>query len=74
LAVRLEGFLRAGIKDRSMVPRDTLLIVWLLLGMMIWLPKWLASVDDLTGKRLFDPIMTFSLIGLSAGPITPRSG
>ena len=67
LTERLERFLTLGIKDGSLRPCETRLVVQLLLGMLIWLAKWVPSIPDLTGDRLLAAIEAFSLRGLSTG-------
>ena len=64
LTVILEQFLKDGIDDGSIVPCETQLVVQLLLGMIIWLGKWVPSVEGLTVERLMGAIGAFSLHGL----------
>lgn len=64
LTVVLEQFLKDGIEDGSVVPCETRLVVQLLLGMIIWLGKWVPSVGGLTVDRLMAAIGAFSLHGL----------
>ena len=64
LTVRLEGFLTAGIADGSIAPCETRLVVQLLLGMLIWLAKWVPAVEGLTAARLLDAMGAFCLDGL----------
>lgn len=64
LTVVLEQFLKDGIEDGSVVPCETRLVVQLLLGMIIWLGKWVPSVEGLTVDRLMGAIGAFSLHGL----------
>ena len=70
LTERLEGFLKAGIEDGSIVRCETGLVVQLLLGMLIWLAKWVPTVEDITAERLLAAMGAFSLHGLEsrAGP------
>ncbi len=60
-------FLKQGMADRSIVPCEPELVVELLLGMLIWLGKWVSSMEGLTLERLMDAIEVFGLRGLSAG-------
>jgi AcrR family transcriptional regulator len=60
----LERFLKDGIDDGSVIPCETQLVVQLLLGMLIWLAKWVPSVHGLTVDRLMTAIGAFSLDGL----------
>lgn len=70
LTVKLERFLEVGIADGSLRPCETKLVVQLLLGMLIWLARWVPSVADLTGERLLAAIGVFSLEGLATGLAT----
>lgn len=60
----LERFLQDGIADGSIIACETQLVVQLLLGMLIWLAKWVPSIDHLTVDRLMAAIGVFSLEGL----------
>lgn len=64
LTAHLEQFLKDGIKDGSVVPCETGLVVQLFVGMLIWLGKWVPSVDGVTVDRLMSAIGAFSLRGL----------
>ena len=64
LTGHLEQFLKDGIKDGSVVPCETRLVVQLFVGMLIWLGKWVPSVDGVTVDRLMGAIGVFSLSGL----------
>ena len=66
LTVRLEQFLIDGIADGSVVPCETELVVQLLIGMLIWLAKWVPSIEHMTARRLMDAIGAFSLHGLES--------
>ena len=66
LADKLEGFLRLGGVDGSIVECETGLVVRLLMGMLIWLPKWTSTITDLTPERLLSAMGLFSLHGLKA--------
>ena len=66
LTERLERFLRTGIEDGSIVPCETRLVVQLLLGMLIWLAKWVPTVEDITAERLLAAMGAFSLHGLGS--------
>ena len=61
-------FLQIGIADGSIVPCETRLVVQLLLGMLIWLAKWVPTVDTLTAEGLLAAIRAFSLQGLDNRP------
>ncbi len=65
---RLKGvmvrFLREGTADRSLVQCEPELVVELLLGMLIWLGKWVPSSEGLTVDRLMAAMMVFGFEGL----------
>jgi AcrR family transcriptional regulator len=65
LTGRLERFVREGIADSSIVPCEPVLVVQLLLGMLIWLAKWLPAVEGVTPDRLMAAIGVVSLTGLA---------
>lgn len=64
----LERFLQDGMADGSIVQCEAALVVQLLLGMLIWLGKWVPTVEDITVDRLMAAIGLVSLQGLE-----PRS-
>lgn len=66
LTARLERFLQVGIEDGSIVRCETKLVVQLLLGMLIWLAKWVPTVEDITADRLLAAMGAFSLHGLES--------
>lgn len=68
LRTMLEQFLKDGVADGSIVPCETELVVQLLIGMLIWLGKWVPGVRDMTVDRLMTAIGTFSLDGLQRAP------
>lgn len=59
-----EQFMKDGIDDGSLVPCETKLVVQLLLGMLIWLARWVPQVEGMTVDRLMNAIGAFSLDGL----------
>ncbi len=61
----LRGFLDEGVADQSLVPCDTRLVVQLILGMLIWLSKWVPTIEDVTVDSLMQAIGIASLNGLS---------
>ena len=65
LTGRLERFVREGIADGSIVPCEPVLVVQLLLGMLIWLAKWVPAVEGVTPERLMAAIGVVSLTGLA---------
>jgi TetR/AcrR family transcriptional regulator len=68
---RLKGvlvkFLKEGMADGSIVECEPELVVQLLLGMLIWLGKWVPSIKGLTLERLMSAIDAFAFQGLDAG-------
>jgi TetR/AcrR family transcriptional regulator len=60
----LMKFLNDGMSDGSIVDCEPELVVQLLFGMLIWLGKWVPSIEDLTVDRLMNAIATFSFKGL----------
>lgn len=64
LTVQLEHFLKVGIVDGSIVPCETRVVVQLILGMLIWLAKWVPSMKSLTADSLLDALKLFGLQGL----------
>ncbi len=67
-ADRLQGilarFLNEGMADGSIVACEPELVVQLLLGMLIWLGKWVPSINGLTVDRLMNAIEIFGFQGL----------
>ena len=57
-------FLREGMADRSVAPCEPELVMELLLGMLIWLGKWVPSIEDVTMERLMAAIEVFGFKGL----------
>ena len=53
-----------GIADGSIVPCESRLVVQLLLGMLIWLAKWVPTIEDVTPERLMAAMGVVSLHGL----------
>lgn len=66
----VEQFIRKGMKDGSVVECEPELIVQLLLGMLIWLGKWVPSIPDITVNRLTSAIDAFSFHGLASRAVT----
>ncbi len=64
LKMILIRFFKEGMADRSIVQCEPELVVELLLGMLIWLGKWVPSVDGLTLERLMESIEAFAFKGL----------
>jgi TetR/AcrR family transcriptional regulator len=61
----LVRFLTEGMADRSIVQCEPELVVELLLGMLIWLGKWVPSVSGLTLDRLMSAIEVVAFEGLA---------
>lgn len=66
----LEAMLCDGIADGSIVRSETRLVVQLLLGMLIWLAKWVPAIDGLSPERLLQAMDDVALRGLQAAPST----
>lgn len=60
----LERYLSEGIVDGSIVPCEPKIVVQMLLGMLIWLAKWVPSIKDVTPERLMAAMGMLSLDGL----------
>ena len=60
-------FLKEGMADGSIVQCEPELVVELLLGMLIWLGKWVPSVEGLTVDRLMNAIDALVFRGLERG-------
>ncbi len=60
-------FLKEGMADGSVVQCEPELVVQLLLGMLIWLAKWVPSIDGLTVDRLMNAIDASVFRGLDRG-------
>ena len=69
----LTRFLTEGMADKSIVKCEPELVVQLLLGMLIWLGKWVPSVNGLTLDRLIDAIETVGFQGLAAGSVESKA-
>ena len=64
LTAMLERFLDDGISDGSVVDCDAHVVVQLILGMLIWLAKWVPAIPEMTVDRLMSAIDLVSLTGL----------
>ena len=60
-------FLKEGMADGSVVQCEPELVVQLMLGMLIWLAKWVPAVDGLTVDRLMSAIDASMFRGLDRG-------
>ena len=67
LTRRLERMIQDGMIDGSITPCESSLAVQLLLGMLIWLAKWVPTVEGVTVDRLMAAIGIVSLSGLKSG-------
>ena len=67
LKTHLIRFLKEGMADGSIVQCEPELVVELLLGMLIWLGKWVPSVEGLTVDRLMNAIDALVFRGLERG-------
>ena len=67
LKAYLVKFLKEGMEDGSVVQCEPDLVVQLILGMLIWLGKWVPSVEGLTVDRLMSAIDASVFRGLDRG-------
>ncbi len=67
----LVNMIKLGMRDGSIVDCEPELIVQLLLGMLIWLGKWVPSISGITVDRLMHAIETFCFQGLDHDLSTP---
>jgi AcrR family transcriptional regulator len=67
LTRRLERILQEGMADGSITSCESSLAVQLLLGMLIWLAKWVPTVEGVTVDRLMAAIGAVGLQGLKNG-------
>lgn len=65
LTETLEQFLVDGIAEGSVVSCEPHVVIQLVLGMLIWLAKWVPSIDGMTVDRLMSAIGVASLDGLA---------
>ena len=63
----LVRFLKEGMADGSIVQCEPELVMQLLLGMLIWMGKWVPSVEGLTVDRLMNAIDASIFRGLDRG-------
>lgn len=64
LTRRLERLIEEGMTDGSITPCEPQLVVQLLIGMLVWLAKWVPTVEGVTVDRLMAAIGVASLRGL----------
>ena len=60
----LERFLTDGMEDGSIMRCEAQLVVNLMLGMLIWLAKWVPEIEGLTPDRLMAAIGAMAFQGL----------
>lgn len=67
---KVERVVRDGIADGSIIECEPELVVRLILGMLVWLAKWVPSMEGLTADRLMKAMTTLTFHGLEsrAGP------
>ena len=70
----LVKFLKEGMADGSIVQCEPELSVQLLIGMLIWLGKWVPSVEGVTVDRLMSAIDAIVFRGLDRGHFRDPSG
>lgn len=68
----VEKFLEDGMADGSVVQCEPKLVAQLLLGMLIWLAKWVPDIEDMTVERLMSAIDAFSFHGLESRASTAK--
>lgn len=66
LTAMLEQFVVDGMEDGSIVECEPHIVIQLLLGMLIWLAKWVPSIEAMTVDRLMAAIGAVGLDGLRA--------
>ena len=66
MTAMLEGFVREGMSDGTIVECDPQLVVQLLLGMLIWMGRWTSDIQGLTANKLMQAIEAFSFHGLNS--------
>lgn len=64
LVAVLTKFIKEGVTDGSIVQCEPELVVQLLLGMLIWMGKWIPSVEGITVDRLMTAIDVLVFRGL----------
>lgn len=64
LKATLERFLDEGMADGTVARCEAPIVVQLMLGMLIWMPKWVPAFEGMTGKRLMAAIDAFGFQGL----------
>ncbi len=64
LRATLERFIEEGMADGSVAPCEAKLVVQLLLGMLIWIPRWVGADKTMTGERVLAAIDAFCFEGL----------
>jgi len=62
----LVKLLKEGMQDGSVVQCEPEFVAQLLLGMLIWLAKWVPAVEGVTVDRLMNAIEAFSFHGLES--------
>lgn len=65
LTSQLERMLKDGIRDGSITPCETAMVVQLLVGTLVWLARWAPSAEGMTTDRLMNAISAFALTGLA---------
>ena len=65
---RLEKFVDVGMADGTIIQCEPKLVMQLLLGMLIWLGKWVPTIEGMTVDRLMNSIDAFCFRGLEQDP------
>ena len=69
LTTVIEDIINEGMADGSLETCEPKLVVQLLLGMLIWLAKWVPSIKGLTPERLMRAIDDVAFRGIGASPL-----
>lgn len=64
LREHLAKFLKEGMIDGSIVQCEPALVVQLLIGMLIWMGRWVPNVNGMTVDRLMNAVDAFTFRGL----------
>ena len=64
LVAMMERYLEQGMADGSIVACEPKIVVQLIIGMLIWLAKWVPSIEGMTVDRLMTAIGVTALSGL----------
>ena len=74
LQAMLVKFLKEGMADGSIVQCEPELVVQLFLGMLIWLGRWVPTIEGMNLERLTSAIEAFSFQGMAHSAPDPERG